>query len=378
MQEPETTALEPELYERVDALRRAIADLFAISDTTLDFPEKGHIRFRGRFLCDPGQCYDELRRRFEAHGYTPVVDQEEDSPVSLIALPVVFDHPASRWIVNLVLFLATILSTLFAGATYETQSLELALRHIWLGWPFALSILLILGAHEMGHYFAARHHNVPVTLPYFIPMPISLFGTLGAFIRLQGPVTNRRALFDVGAAGPLAGLVFALPVLLFGLATSQLGAVSPGQMFEGNSLLYLLAKYAVFGRVLPGGGEDVYLNQVAWAGWVGLFVTGLNLIPVGQLDGGHVAYSLFGARARRFFWPAILTLLLIIIYSFVQGGPALTWALWIVLLMAFGRYHARPLEDITPLDPRRRVMALFTLGLFFLVFVPLPLVAIIR
>src|SRR5690606_10828231 len=142
------------------------------------------------------------------------------------------------------------------------------LWQIWRGWPFAASILLILGAHELGHYFAARRHNVPVTLPYFIPMPLSLFGTLGAFIRLQGPVNNRRALFDVGAAGPLAGLVFALPILFFGLATSDVGPISPGGLFEGNSVLYSALKYLVFGRLLPGGGEDVYLNQVAWAGWV--------------------------------------------------------------------------------------------------------------
>ena len=377
MQDPQPPVLEPQLYEHVDELRRAIADLFAITDTTLDYPEKGHLRFRGRFLRDPGECYDELRRRFESHGYTPLVDEEEDGRIALIALPVVFDNPGSRWSINLILFLLTILSTLFVGASYGAATMEEALQ-IWRGWPFALSILLILGAHELGHYFAARHHNVPVTLPYFIPMPLSLFGTLGAFIRLQGPVSNRRALFDVGAAGPLAGLVFAVPVLLYGLATSPLTQVAPGELYEGNSLLYLLAKFAVFGRVLPGSGQDVLLNQVAWAGWVGLFVTGLNLIPVGQLDGGHVAYSLFGQRAKLFFWPAIIGLVLIIGYSYFQGALVLTWALWIFLLLAFGRVHARPLEDITDLDPRRRALAVFTLALFFLVFVPLPLAAVIR
>ena len=213
---------------------------------------------------------------------------------------------------------------------------------------------------ELGHYFAARHHNVPVTLPYFLPMPLSLFGTLGAFIRLQGPVTNRRALFDVGAAGPLAGLVFALPVLFIGLATSAVGPVMPGGIFEGNSILYSLAKLAVFGRLLPGNGVDVHLNQVAWAGWVGLFVTGLNLIPVGQLDGGHVADALFGKRARLFFWPAIVALGLIVLYSWLAGFFTPTWLLWIFLLLAFGRVHARPLEDITELDTRRRVLAVFT------------------
>ena len=365
------TPPEPEKYEHVDAMRRAIADLFIIFDTTLDYPDKGYVRFRGRFLQDPADCYDELRRRFEQYGYTPTVNKERDM-ISLIALPVVFDHPRSRWSINLILFIATILSTLFVGASYAAETTE-QVWQIWRGWPFAVSILLILGAHELGHYFAARHHNVPVTLPYFIPMPLSLFGTLGAFIRLQGPVSTRRALFDVGAAGPLAGLFFALPILFFGLATSDVGPVMPGGIYEGNSILYALAKLAVFGRLLPGNGLDVHLNQVAWAGWVGLFVTGLNLIPVGQLDGGHVAYSLLGERARGLFWPSIVGLALIVVYSYLQGAFTGTWLLWIFLLLSFGRVHARPLEDISELDPRRRVLAVITLALFFLTFVPFPL-----
>ena len=377
MLDPTPPALEPQLYERVDALRRDVADLFAVSDTTLDYPAKDHIRFRGQFLRDPVDCFDELRRRFERHGYTPMTDHEADGRVALVALPVVFAQHRPRWIINLILLLLTVASTLYVGASYGLEPMT-QLSDIWRGWPFALSILLILGAHEMGHYFAARRHNVPVTLPFFLPMPWSYFGTLGAFIQLRGPVSNRRALFDVGAAGPLAGLVFAVPVLLDGLATSDLVTSVPGTTFEGNSLLYLLAKLAVFQRVLPGNGVDVLLNQVAWAGWVGLFVTGLNLLPVGQLDGGHVAYALFGDRSRRFLWPVIFGLALIVLLSWLQGAPALTWGLWIFLLLTFGRVHARPLEDITPLDPRRRALALFTLALFFLCFVPLPLVAIAR
>jgi membrane-associated protease RseP (regulator of RpoE activity) len=306
-----------------------------------------------------------------------LADEEADGRTALVALPVVFAQHRPRWIINLVLLLLTIASTLYIGALYGLEPMTRPIQ-ILRGWPFALSILLILGAHEMGHYFAARRHNVPVTLPFFIPMPWSYFGTLGAFIQLRGPVTNRRALFDVGAAGPLAGLVFAVPVLLYGLATSDLGTIASGQAYEGNSLLYLLAKLLVFGRILPGNGVDVYLNQVAWAGWVGLFVTGLNLLPVGQLDGGHVSYALFGERSRLFLWPTILALALIVVYSWRQGAPALTWVLWIFLLLSFGRVHARPLEDITPLDPRRRALAIFTLALFFLCFVPLPLVALAR
>ena len=230
--------------------------------------------------------------------------------------------------------------------------------------------MLILGAHELGHYFAARYHKVPVTLPYFIPMPTSysLIGTLGAFIRLKAPVKNRRALLDVGAAGPLAGMVFALPILWYGLATSPVGPLpAGGYMLEGNSILYALSKIVIFGRFLPANGIDVSLNQFAWAGWVGLLVTGLNLIPVGQLDGGHVSYVLFGKKARQFFWPVVLGLALLVI---VTG--TFMWVVWILLLTVFGRVHAEPLDDVTPLDSRRRWIAIFTLVLFVLVFMPIP------
>jgi membrane-associated protease RseP (regulator of RpoE activity) len=361
--------------EQVEALRQSLDGLFAVSDTTMDQPQRGYVRFRGRFLQDAAERFDDLRRRFETHGFTPLVRQDEDR-TALIAMPVVFSPSASNWLVNLVLFVLTVLSTLFVGASYGAETAEQAWQ-LWRGWPFSLSILLILGAHELGHYFAARHHQVPVTLPYFIPMPFSIIGTMGAFIRLKAPVKNRRALLDVGAAGPLAGLVFTIPILLYGLATSQIVPLTPGGFFEGNSILYALAKFLVFGRILPGGGEDVLLNQVAWAGWVGLLVTGLNLIPVGQLDGGHVAYVLFGDRARLFFWPVIGALAAISLYSYLQGAPASTWLIWIVLLFLLGRNYARPLDDVTPLDPTRRIIAIFTLLLFFLVFVPIPLTTVV-
>ncbi len=350
--------------ESVEALRGEISDLFTLVDTTLDWPQPGHVRFRGYFICDPARCFDELRQRFERHGFTPMIRPAEQG-VALIALPHVYDPPPSRAIINLLLFLATIGTTLLAGAASEPGFTG---REIWLGWPFSLSMLTILGAHELGHYFAARYHKVAVTLPYFIPFP-TIIGTMGAFIRLKAPIKNRRALLDIGAAGPLAGLVFAVPILLIGLAMSPLGPPPPGGYIqEGNSALYLLAKYLVYGRFLPADGVDVQLNQVAWAGWVGLFVTGLNLIPVGQLDGGHISYVLFGKQASRFFWPAIGALVILAVLTGTN-----TWWLWIVLLFFFGRSYAQPLDDVTPLDPRRRTIAIITLLLFFLTFVPVPL-----
>ncbi len=361
--------------DKIETLRHNIADLFVVFDTTLDQPLPGHVRFRGRFLQSPSECFDELRTRFEQQGFTPTIRHEEDR-IALIALPTVFNPPDSNGWVNLVLLIVTVLSTLFAGSSYGASSMQEALQ-IWRGWPFSLSIMLILGAHELGHYFAARYHKVPVTLPYFIPLPvISFIGTLGAVIRLKAPVKNRRALLDVGVAGPLAGLVFAIPILFYGLITSEMGIIAqPGPdeaiLLEGNSILYVLMKYIVFGKILPTGGIgglDVQLNQVAWAGWVGLLVTALNLIPIGQLDGGHVAYVLFGKKARQLFWPVIIGLAGLVVFT----GSTM-WGVWIVMLFFLGRTYAEPLDDITPLDAKRRWVAIFALILFVLIFTPIPL-----
>jgi membrane-associated protease RseP (regulator of RpoE activity) len=358
--------------EQADDLRNDVADLYTTESVTLDRPETGHIRFHGRFIVDLSARYDDLRRRFERHGFTPFV-RDEDGRESLIAVPVVFTPSASNVLINIILLVATILSTLFIGASMEFGIRDIdgvfGLGDLWLGWPYSASLLTILGAHELGHYFAARYHKVPVTLPYFIPLPFPPIGTLGAFIRLKSPIKNKRVLLDVGAAGPLAGLIFAIPILLYGLSISPVEPLpAGGYILEGNSILYGLAKIAVKGQMLPNGTDDVFLGQIAWAGWVGLLVTGLNLIPVCQLDGGHIAYSLWGKRARLLFWPVIVALIALVIFT-----RSLNWGIWILLLFFVGRYHAEPFDDVTPLDGRRRVIAITSLILFILVFVPIPL-----
>ena len=358
--------------EKVENMRRGIAHLFLVGDTTLDEPQKGFVRYRGRFLVNPADCFDELRAVFEEQGFTPTVRDEENGRIAIVAIPQVFNPPASNWYINLILFIATVVATLFTGAAYNAETLEQAFQ-IWRGWPFSLSIMLILGAHELGHYFMARYHKVAVTLPYFIPLPlISPIGTMGAFIRLKAPIKNKRALFDIGVAGPLAGLVFAVPILLYGLATSQLGPPSAEGYLEGNSIFYFLVKYAFFGEFLPNETADVYLNQVAWAGWVGLLVTALNLMPVGQLDGGHIVYSLIGTKAKRLFVPVIAILGALTVSSFFIDNT-FTWGIWILLLFFFGRVHAEPLDDVTPLDSRRRWLGIATMIIFVLIFVPIPL-----
>ncbi|MCC6601590.1 MAG: site-2 protease family protein [Anaerolineae bacterium] len=357
--------------EKVEKMRQGIAHLFVVGDTTLDEPQKGFVRYRGRFLVDPADCFDELRAVFEAQGFTPTIREEGNGRIALVALPHVFNPPASDWRINLALFLITIVSTLATAAYFYAETAEQATQ-IWRGWPFSLSIMLILGAHELGHYFAARYHKVAVTLPYFIPLPIiSPIGTMGAVIRMKAPIKNKRALFDIGVAGPLAGLVFAIPLLIYGLMTSEVGAMSSIGLLEGNSILYYLAKFAIFGQFLPSETLDVHLNQVAWAAWVGLLVTALNLMPVGQLDGGHLMYSLLGSRAKQLFIPVMAVLGALTLTSFLIDST-FTWGIWIVLLFFFGRAHAEPLDDVTPLDPRRRWLGIATVVIFLLIFVPIP------
>jgi len=263
------------------------------------------------------------------------------------------------------------------------------------GPAFAATLMGILTCHEFGHYIAARVRGVDVSLPYFIPMPpVISYGTLGAVIKMDAPIRDRNKLFDVGAAGPVAGLVVAIPLLVIGLYLSPLIVQAPGGNQEGNSILYALLKYAVFGRWLPGGGIDVQLSPMADAAWVGLLVTMINLMPIGQLDGGHVARAVLGQRHET--WSQRLHVALPAVGVIVAGamfamarhagkGPiealsyakygAIPWLAWTILLAIIrGRsdeYH--PPVDDAPLDPLRRKLALGMLVLFLLILTPVPL-----
>lgn len=334
--------------------------------------------FEGKLLLDSETAYDQLDRLLEPGNYLPLFRENESKHVIHVLAGRMRPKPRPWW-PNALLFVITFLSVLLVGtelaiseiyAANEAQGRALIDNlpfELWRGLPYAIAILLILGAHELGHYFAARHHKLAVTLPYFIPAPfISLIGTFGAFIQLREPMRNRKVLLDVGAAGPLAGLVFAIPILIIGLNTSSVLPIPPIASMEGNSVLYALTKILVFGRFLPSGGIDVFLNQLAQAGWTGLLVTSLNLIPIGQLDGGHILYSLIGNRARLLYYPLIGGLILLIF----TGGDM--WLLWLLLLLLFGRIYATPLDMITPMDTRRKAIAVLGLILFVITFVPIP------
>jgi len=352
----------------VPALVAAAADVMAVNDVTEGVDPGNSVRLRGYLLMPADRAYERLAERFRPLGRTPLLRKSEnDAGEEILALPGTFARAKQRVGLALVLFGLTVLSCLFVGAQM-VEGLERVNLNLLDGLPFAASLLGILAAHEFGHYLTARHLGSPTSLPYFIPLPLGPFGTLGAFIKMTTPPRNRRHLLAIGAAGPLAGLVLAVPILWFGLSLSQVNPLPPGgYQMEGNSLLYAALKFLQFGRFLPSGGEDVFIHPVAFAGWAGLLVTGLNLIPAGQLDGGHIVYALLGPKgARMVTWGVLATL----------AGLSLLWPewlLWLVLVFLFSRMQDMPLDGITELTGGQRRLAVMMLVIFLLVFTPIPL-----
>jgi membrane-associated protease RseP (regulator of RpoE activity) len=253
------------------------------------------------------------------------------------------------WI-NILLFILTFVSTWLTG-----------------GPGYSIAIMLILLGHELGHYFMSRKHGIRASLPYFLPFPFSPFGTFGAVIRMESATPSRKALFDTGVAGPLTSLVLSIPAIIIGLKLSTI--VATAQLKEGtlrlsDPLLFSFIQRLVVGEVPET--YDIILHPIGYAGWVGLFVTALNLLPVGQLDGGHIAYALFGRRSRIIFLIAITVMAFITVFY----NPG--WILLLVLFIIFGFRHPAPMDDVTPLDWKRKLIGALAFAAFFVSFTPAP------
>ncbi|MBK9099458.1 MAG: site-2 protease family protein [bacterium] len=332
------------------------------------------IIFEGNLLIEPDAAYQKLKEESDKKNISTLL-QEDDSGRTLIIVSgkkqsVKADRP-SRPTVNLILFILTFITTTYAGALHQGINLLQEPDKLNVGLPYAIALMVILGAHELGHFFTAKYHKMNVTLPYFIPVPFAL-GTFGAFIRLKSPSENRKALFDVGVAGPLAGLVFAIPALLIGLQSSKIIPMSNENAMMGGSdvgssiLLALLAKISI-GKDLISG-HTFQFSPLAFAGWLGLFVTALNLLPIGQLDGGHIAHALFGRKnANTIGTVALFSLFLLGL--FVWSG-LLTWA--IIVFFLAGIKSAPPLNDVTKLDSKRVAIGLIAFVILFLILTPVP------
>jgi membrane-associated protease RseP (regulator of RpoE activity) len=285
------------------------------------------------------------------------------------------DEPSffSKWTLPMALFLLTCFTTLWAGAyqVYRGPArgpVDFLLANpesLWQGLPFAGALLFILVTHELGHYLLSRIHRVPASLPLFLPGPPHFIGTFGAVIRIRGPIMNRLALFDIGVAGPLAGFLVAVAALIVGLNLSTVVEGKAGFGLKlGEPLLLKFLAWLVIGPI--PADSDVVLHPIGFAAWFGLFVTSLNLLPIGQLDGGHVAYALWGKRQRT-----MALLFLPVLFGLgVFGWPG--WFLWAFMAGLWGIGHPPVMDPDTPLGPRRTLVGWIALAVFVLTFAPVP------
>lgn len=365
----------PEISSRLELigqLRARMVDLMPDAETLWNQGGDTTMMFRGHLAVEAEQAYALLRERFAEIGYTPLL-REQDGYNVIVALHHVFKPQPTRWVVNLILLLLTICTTTLMGAIMEQSEKllvnpRLLFQQPWLiltGIPAALTIMGILGVHELAHYFVAHRHKLDSSLPYFIPVPFG-FGTFGAIIRIRSPWENRKALFDVGIAGPLAGFLVALPIFFIGLLLSPVKPPVPDASPLGSPLLLRWIEELVYLiRGIPEG-YDIYVNAMTFAAWFGLVVTGFNLLPVGQLDGGHVAYAILGQWAK-----ALGIVVLIALFAFgalVWNG----WYIWAAFILFSGWQHPAPLNAIAPLDKKRAIAGILIFVLTILLFTPAP------
>ena len=285
--------------------------------------------------------------------------------------------PDRKWL-NALLLAATLATTTVTGACHwlsfeaDFQAIDpqFTAGAVANGLWYSLTILAILGAHELGHYLACRYYGISASLPYFLPVPFPLTGTAGAFIRIRQPITTKRALFDIGIAGPLAGFAIAVPALVIGMMMSRVVALPSDftGVSLGEPLLFKAVSWLIWGT--PPETASINMHPMAFAAWFGLLATALNLIPIGQFDGGHIAYAALGRHAHKVTIVAVLFAVSLSVYSS-------SWVVWTVLaiglLFAFGWRHPSVWDETEPLDPARLWLALLALVILVLCFTPAPI-----
>ncbi len=350
----------------IEMVRYAVDGYFDIQGIRFDAPFKPFqhaIRLNGQFSVDTEKAYDVISQRLEREGWLVFFREEEGEQIIYVAMGELPETKPNWWLFGILLVVTLV--SVFSVSAFTTDGLN------WqAGFSFAIPLILILLFHEFGHFLVSRRNHMSTSPPYFIPMPFSIFGTLGAVIVMRRPPKNRKQLFEMAVAGPLAGLVLAVPLLFYGLSLSHVSQLpSPPYLLEGNSIFYLAAKWLMFGQILPANGLDVQLHNVAFAAWVGLFITGLNLIPAGQLDGGHVIYTLLGQKARLLSYVVVAGFLIL---SFKYPG----WLLWTALLFFLGRVYAVPMDDLTPLPGKYKALGYVMMVLLVLLFTPIPITII--
>lgn len=326
---------------------------------------EGQLKFGSLSALDP------LVSRFHGLGYDVQILGNE-TRITLIfthlqeARPTKSLKKEKRFGIHLFLFLLTFITTLWAGALQNNVDILTEPGKIWVGLPFAIPLLIILLAHEMGHYILSLRHNIRSTLPYFIPFP-NIIGTMGAVIKMKSAIPDRKALMDVGMAGPLAGAILAIPTIIIGLKLSSIVTVTSTEMAGGinlgESLMFKMLTWMVHGH-LPAKAQ-VMIHPMAFAGWVGLLVTFMNLFPASQLDGGHISYALFGRKHRTIGKITCLVFAIMGIFYW-------PWYIWMIFVFFIGLGHPPPMNEAEPLDRKRRILGFVCFALFILTCTPRP------
>jgi Peptidase family M50 len=358
--------------ETLAALQSRLAPMLAITG----YKAFGNVvQFTGHLRGQSDEVFRKIREAFAGEPVTPLLLEGEENDVRVVIMPgrqAESEPKPANWALHWLLFAVTLGTTTWAGALHAGVNLLQHPERFTVGLPYSLGLLLILGSHELGHYFAAKFHGIQVTPPYFIPVPFAL-GTFGAFIKIKSLTPDRSALFDVAVAGPLAGLVFAIPALLIGLRSSELvsghGSFGLGQVgvdIGSSVVLAFLANLSLGASILQG--SHLLLHPLAFAGWLGLIVTALNLLPIGQLDGGHISHALFGSRgARSISMVAMISLFLLALFVW----PGLMFWAFIVFFIA-GTRDAPAANDLTPIGAPRTLLGYFTFLILLLIIVPVP------
>lgn len=347
-------------------------DITGVMDVESWGYEGAHLVCRGDLKIPAGEAIRVIGSRIRSYSLTPFL-QAEGGVAVLRLVPATVKSHKTRPLLHIALFLLTVVSTLVAWALVNDRSIGDIMNHprvLKEGIPFSFSLLVILGFHELSHYVASKKHGLKVSLPYFIPFP-NILGTMGAVIIGRSPFPDRKSLFDVGVAGPFAGFVLSVIALMIGLRSSEIikPVITPRTFLIGGSFLF---NY-ICGLHFPDipYGYTYSITPMMFAGWVGMFVTALNLLPMGQLDGGHISYALFG---RFHSLISKMTMGVLIFVGVVFYSPL--WLVIVVFVALSAARHTPPLDDITPLDPPRVILSFFALLILFVCFIPVPLRAL--
>jgi membrane-associated protease RseP (regulator of RpoE activity) len=317
--------------------------------------------WRGNFFVDKEKAINYINNKADLLELFPIFTTDEEG-FRVAFVPKREVKKSKKWI-NIVLLLVTIFTTLIAGAALSGVNPISPISNLLKGIPFSITIMLILGGHELGHYFAAKKNNVEATFPYFIPAP-HLIGTFGAVIKMKSPIKDKNSLVEIGASGPIVGFILATIALHIGLSLSKMVPFQGEGLILGDSILLHFFTKLYFPIIQEG--FEILLHPIAFAGWIGYFVTAINLLPIGQLDGGHISYALFQSKYRFIAYITFASIM-------VAGLLWLGWIIWGIVIALIVRFkHPPPLDNISEITLKNKIIGYTAFVIFLITFIPNP------